>query len=366
MPFLEYFSDPAHAVGSVSGRVVEREIPRSKRYFCPDCGKEFSHDADVADHVIMEHPIPQPSVLFGGRRVTQKWIIRQPPDTSALKFANTTEVRLQTDGGPLRLVSPDDVREVLGRTRDGLLELHLRNRVATRRIDIRVLVPREEEMCHIEEEFVKHLAQAKVTVSDVRAFDEALRAGEAALDYASGLADYVYGVLAKDRAGQTTLPHTVFSDKLKQSLGVVRDFIRDRPLAAVVAGCIRFNLNDFRSEWTPCGAPMLDRAFLTFRQRAVRTESQINLSLGGTGTLRPFCPVDHVTSAILDAAGERDLALSTLRDMMMRQRTLSDEDRVKIQVLLAGCGANMEQEDILEILDDPVFGVWAKEVFANG
>ena len=86
-----------------------------------------------------------------------------------------------------------------------------------------------------------------------------------------GLADYVYGVLAKDGAGQTTLPFSAFLDKLKRSLGILGPF--DRPLAAAVASCIRFNLNDFRSTWRPCGVRTLDRAFWIFRQRSLEKRS---------------------------------------------------------------------------------------------
>ena len=265
MPFLLYTCDPAHAVGSVDGRVITTEFRKS--HLCPECHAEFSREVDLGDHLTTEHPILQPHVLVCGSRAPAKWVIREPLDPSALQIVNATEVYLSTNGNELRRISPEVLRRVLARTRDGVLELHLRNRGAARRYDIRILVPEEGELRHLEDEFIGRLARMDVTVSDVRRFDEALSVGAGAREYASALTDYVYGMLAKDGAGHTTLPFAAFLDKLKRSLGVVRAF--DRPLAAAVASCIRFNLNDFRSAWRPCGVSTLDRAFWIFRQRAL-------------------------------------------------------------------------------------------------
>lgn len=367
MPFLEYAFDPAHATGSTPGRPVATKIAPRRRHRCPECAAEFQCDADLGDHLTIKHPIREPHVLAGGARIPKKWVIRKPMDTSTLKIMHAEKIALTVDGVKSPQVSSEEgLRQVLTRTHEQVLKLRLRNRAASRQFDIRVLIPREEEIRHIEKEFVERLAREKVTVSDVRLFSNALSVGPAAHEYASALADYVFGVLAKDGAGLTTLPYSAFPVKLKQSLSVVRAFVEERPLASVVASCIRFNLNDFRGDWTPCNVPMLDRAFLTFRQRALRiAEGGIQSSFGQTDTPKPFCPVDLMTNTILNAVAKRGPALSTLRDMMTRKSTLSDEDRIKVQVLSAGYEGEMKPADISEILEDPIFGGWAKEVFTN-
>ena len=361
MPFLVYPCDPAHAVGSTDGPVIATELRHSHR--CPECLAEFSCEVDLGDHLTTEHPIPQPHLLLGGTRVPGNWVIRQPVNTAALQIMNATEVDLGINGAPLRSTSAAAFRQVLDRTREAVLELHLRTRGAVQRYDILILIPEEEELQRLESEFMTRLARDDVTVSDVRRFDEALSVGSGAREYASALADYVYGMLAKDRAGQTTLPFEAFPDKLKRSLGILGAF--ERPLATAVASCIRFNLNDFRSAWRPCGVLALDHAFRIFRQRA----------FGGTpdstapwprenGIEHPLCPVDAVTQTILSLV-DAPAPSTALRDMTSRH-DLSDADRVKVYVLLADQVVDVKPEDVAacrEALEyDPVFGKWANSV----
>ena len=359
MTFIIYSCDPAHAAGSVGGRPINVDFRPS--HFCPKCRAEFSREVDLGDHLTTEHPTLQPHVLAAGARMPANWIIRQPVDTSTLKIMNATEMWLGINGGPLRSISFEVVEQVLDRTRDGVLELHLRNGGSSRRYDIRILVPEEEELLLIEEEFTSRLARTDVTISDVRHFDEALSVGAGAREYASALGDYVYGVLAKEGAGQTTLPFAAFPERLKRSLGIVGDF--DRPLAEAVASCIRFNLNDFRSAWRPCGVGILDRAFWIFRQRALGTMPvRLKGSLRQNGWDTPLCPVDAVTQTILDIVDTPVPAVSVLRDMTLRH-DLSDEDRAKVCVLLADQVADLKPGDTaacraaLEF--DPIFRRWA-------
>ena len=367
MPFLVYPCDPAHAVGSTDGPVIAREFRRS--HHCPECPAEFSSEVDLGDHLTTEHPIPQPHLLLGGTRVPGNWVIRQPLNSAALQIMNATETDVGIDGAPLRSTSAAALRQILEGTRVAVLELHLRTRSAFRRYDIRILVPEEEELGRLEKEFMTRLARDDVTVSDVRRFDEAISVGPGAREYASALADYVFGMLAKDGAGQTTLPFAAFPDKLKRSLGILGAF--QRPLALAVASCIRFNLNDFRSAWSPCGVRALDHAFWIFRQRAFGgTSDSTALSPRENGIERPLCPVDAVTQSILSLV-DAPAPLTALRDMTLRH-DLSDADRVKVYVLLAAQVVDVKPEDVADVAAcraaleyDPVFGQWANRVLRD-
>ena len=370
MPFLVYRCDPAHAVGSTDGPVIAKEFRRSHR--CPECSAEFPSEVDLGDHLTTEHPIPQPHLLLGGTRVPGNWVIRQPVNSGALQIMNASEMAVSIDGAPLRATSAAAFRQILDETRVAMLELHLHTRGAFQEYNIRILVPDEEELRRLENEFVTRLARDDVTVSDVRRFDEATSVGPGAREYASALADYVFRMLAKDGAGQTTLPFAAFPDKLKQSLGILGAF--QRPLATAVASCIRFNLNDFRGKWSPSGVRALDHAFGIFRQRAFGgTPDSTALSPPENGIEHPLCPVDAVTQSILGLV-DPPAQLEALRDMTLRH-DLSDADRVKVYVLLAAQVVDVvdtKPEDVADVAAcraaleyDPVFGQWANRVLRD-
>src|SRR5947207_124912 len=74
-------------------------------------------------------------------------------------------------------------------------------------------------------------------------FDESCRPYPSAREYASALADYVFGVLAKDQCGGTTIPFAQYPERYQAALSIVSEF--RRPLARALCACIEFNLNDF-------------------------------------------------------------------------------------------------------------------------
>ena len=362
MPFLLYECDPAHAVGSTAGRVAIKEFKR--RHLCPECHAEFSHDVEVGEHLTTQHPILQPHVLLGGTRIPTNWIVRQPVTTATFRIMNATEVFLGINGNPLRPTSSDEVRELLVQTSDGVLELHLRNRSASQRYNIRVLVPEPDELRRVDAEFAANLARTDVTVSDVRHYGDILSVGPAAREYAAALADYVYGVLAKDGAGQTTLVFEAFVSKFKQSLDIVRAY--DRPLATAIASCIRFNLNDFQGTYRPCGVQVLDRAHQIFQQLSLGNAPRLSHEKPHQATVQtPLCPIDSLTQKILNVVGNPKPNISTLRDMASRP-DLSHEDHVKVCVLIAHLVPDLPPGDAANcqaaLAFDPVFGQWATRV----
>lgn len=366
MAFLLYGCDPAHAVGSTDGPDIVTEFRRS--YPCPDCRAEFEREVDLGEHLTLEHPILQPHLLVAGTRVPAQWTIRQPVDASAVHVMNATEIWLSIDGGSLRQISPETFRQVLTQTRDGVLELHLRSSRASQRYDVRILVPEDEDLRRVEKEFGAHLARTDVTITDVRHFDEALAVGPGAREYASALADYVYGVLAKDGAGHTSLPFAAFLDKFKRSLAVVSSF--ERAFAMAVSSCIRFNLNDFRGAWKPSGVRSLDRAFGVFRQRALgRPPAGASRALRRTEPDIPVCPVDTMTQIILDIVNKNEPSVQALRDLTSRQ-DLSDEDRVKVCVLLVDRSEHLKPAEVAAyrtVLEfDPIFGPWVRQAVLRG
>src|SRR5206468_2743873 len=84
--------------------------------------------------------------------------------------------------------------------------------------------------------------------------------GPGAGEYVEGLADYVRGVLLKDRDRRTGVSagRAEWSAAYKHGLDILLP--RQRPLPKLLCGLMRFALNDFSAWSVDTGFPDLDRA----------------------------------------------------------------------------------------------------------
>lgn len=358
MPFIIYQHDPAHTVGSTD--VQGRTIVLRQKYICRVCSREFDDQASLVDHHHIAHPIRHPVLLLHANPVPLQFTLRQRVDAKSVVTRNCTARRISVNGAPLRDVSDGGLANALAGGGERHVRVELINQGAVETYEIRILVPDEEDLDVIDMAFQAQLAYSDVRMNDVRRFSDELPHAASAREYASALADYVIGVLAKDAAGDCTLSFAQFADRYKESLAVLELF--DRPLARGVAICLRLNLNDFRGPAAHSLNKDLDQSFAWFRNHATGAPWPDDLRPAPrTGAL---CPIDEMTERILKYVAE-PLPAGDVGALRSRPR-VSQADGIKLQLMeadaLLSAGRSREAIPVLSQLQhDHVFGHWARQ-----
>jgi len=355
MAFVLYQHDPAHSFGSVSAEGVTVQLVRT--FSCAECLLPFPSERALSEHIGTAHPIHLPYLTLGGRQLSSAWTLRQRP-SAQLAAVNAETISVHFNDRPLPNGSVALISRLLADNREGVIDVRLANRAVESVYRILLRVPDPAQIEEITSTFSAQLARNDVSVRDVRRFADALHVSEASLDYASGLADYVYGVLAKDGSGGVSLPFSAFREKFLRARAVLGEF--DDPLANAVCSAIKFNLNDFGGPHVSTGVDSLDLAIRYFAARVVGSQRPVATKRVRQPKATPhaLCPIDGSTEWLLRLASGRDAIDATSIPF-----GLSDEDQTKAFVLIAD---KMKQDHVSDaaqylrqLQHDPVFGGWA-------
>jgi hypothetical protein len=212
---------------------------------------------------------------------------------------------------------------------------------AARVVDYRIYVDiaQDPELVKIEDAFLLHLARGEPSRGAVVAFADATSglAGR----YRDGLTSYVFGLLTKDEASETEYPGDALDNAcglLGRSSTLLADYA-DRPVAAAVSLCARFNLNDFAPAQVETGLPAVEAWAAFFRE------------VGSAARATPWptsvppvetdvrCPIDTATHQLIDLSAAWSMPggpieLVTASRQRLTHEVMTTPDRVKLAVVL--------------------------------
>lgn len=358
---------------SVPARLQEPRI----RYDCARCGAAFATPGALSLHLGLEHPQEVPTLYLNGLPATKETTVRQPLPESSLELINCTTCRIRVDGGEWRELTPRALQTEASRSTNANWQLWLSNvrdvdgsdSASTYSFSFRI--PRRDHIDAIDGFFVETLAKEGVTHQDLKRFESFLPSDVPAREYGAALGDYALALLLKDKncGPESLVQFREFAEKMQAALAVLRWFRRPVPLAAT--SCIRFNLNDFCSQWLDPVPLELAPALTFFRAILVETHA-----IGAAAPpeqrvsdARPVCPLDSVSSKILEICrivANRELSDSSQYPVLatMLATPKSADDMTKLQVLSAvvcmNAGANEKARFHLASIEfDHVFGNWA-------
>jgi hypothetical protein len=293
---LEARAGPAHVF-----------VPRIE-FRCSWCQQAFATYEDLCIHTSRKHPLELPTLHLRGEPVLRDHVVRTRLETPDVQLVQCTLCELQVDGGEWRSIEPDEFRRRFSSCSDALWNVRLINDQTGRGAGvsdtyrIRFSIPNSEELDTIDDLFCRMLAIDEPEHGDLAAFDAALPSGSSAREYGTALGDYALGVLLKEkRSGLRSSP------ELKEAIARMRvafETLRlfDRPVAQVVSGVVRFNLNDFRNA-RPTASAELDAGFRFFQQITGTEAADEHPGTGDVGLLvgsrSAICPIDTVSFHLL-------------------------------------------------------------------
>ena len=308
-----------------------RSEPSPRAFACAHCNQLFASVDALRSHRFECHPLRRPVLFLRGQEIGSHPV----RVTRALRSADVTidgcdhatlnGDQVAVEAIPLRLakVSSDVCRLRLSRA-DVAVSFTLEFRVAS-----------ENDLVGVEREFD---TIARAGTLDARAIDAFIGGAsryESAMGYCDGISSYLYGVLAKEKATDSSLTYDSYARLFTKASEQLVPY--DRSLAQTIASVIGFHFNHFR-EAAALGADT------RVGQAASRCADWVAGRLAfPTEQPSPGKPVSHLDRLITDWETERIVGWianpvpSSDRAEEIEsflRRDLAEYDRVKLRMLL--------------------------------
>jgi hypothetical protein len=226
-----------HELAGLGGYVYTPPPP--VRYACEHCSLSFSNLEAVRKHRFEAHPLRQPALFLRGKPVgALPEVLMTPVGPTDVHVEEATSCLL--NGQPLSSMA---LGQQLAAMRCEFANVELRNQGAITRCQLDFRVADEVHLAGVEAAFMRLARDRLLNIQAVSQFNEDCRAYPSAMPYCDGIAQYLYGVMAKERSPESGLKHEDYIQRFLQSSEVLSGF--DKPLARSVRALIAFHFNQF-------------------------------------------------------------------------------------------------------------------------
>jgi hypothetical protein len=306
--------------------------PASPHYPCVHCDESFATLEELRKHRFEAHPLNRPVMFLHGRELgTQPVRITRQLSPADVRIEvcnravlNGVEVPISNLPRALAGISSDVCRVVLSKSGvDAEFELEFR-------------VASEMDLVGVEEQFKRTAIGRRL---DTRAVDEFISAASdfrSAIGYCDGICAYLYGVLAKERAPDSSLSYEAYRGKFSAAAEELADY--DRPLARTIGSLIEFHFNHFRESAVRLPHSRVGRVAGRYADW-IESRSQAPKMFAVEDT-----PVSHLEALVTDWETEKivlwgirplpDLSKDVDDIELFLKRDLAEFDRVKLHILL--------------------------------
>ena len=216
-----------------------RSKPSPPSFPCAHCGQIYRSVDELRQHRFESHPLRRPTLFLRGQELgthpvrvtcnlTKDDVNAEGCDRA---FLNGNEISVRALPRKLTGISSDVCRLVLSKA-DVSAEFTLDFRIAS-----------EEDLIGVETQFKRTAIGRRL---DIRAVDEFIAATSgfgSALGYCDGICSYLYGVLAKERASDSSLPYEAYVGKFNKAAEELLAY--ERLLARTIGSLIEFHFNHF-------------------------------------------------------------------------------------------------------------------------
>ncbi len=336
--------------------------PSAPEFRCEQCGDSFPTFDQLRSHRFEKHPAVRPVLFVRGREVGSSPLrVTRSIRATDVRTLHTSAARL--NGRPLPL---DDLGHQLAKMSSTVVDLQLAGDIVT---DFRLVfeIALDRDIAGVERCFENAAHRGRLDRRAVEDFIGAARAFPTALAYCDGICEYLYGVLAKERSAESSLPFHEYREKFNRAADVLRDV--DRPLARLIQGLVAFHFNHFPVAALCSPSTRLAAASGRYTGWILRS-SNTDAVTAGPNTLS----VDRLLTD-LDTEQIIRWALSPSEDTLCQavdietaiDRDIPEFDRVKLRVLLAEvygkAGRFVDaQRHARELRNNPTLGPWAESV----
>jgi hypothetical protein len=214
-------------------------IPRAPSYACSLCANEFSSEDALHKHRLEAHPLRRPALFIDGVELgSRRHRVTQAVVASAVRTENCMAATVNGEA-----IKPTRLGHVLSEVRDDVCRVVLSKDGIHARFEIEVNVASKQDLEGVEQEFRVLVRNRRLDLRAIEEFIAATRPFKSAIGYCDGICSYLYGLLAKERAPDSSLPYEAYSARFSQADEKLATY--DRPLGRTIGALIEFHFNHF-------------------------------------------------------------------------------------------------------------------------
>lgn len=236
------FHEQAEERGGTSRQLRPPSFP------CQICRVEFSSQADLRIHTFEGHPIERPVLVLNGREcgrgrltityetATRDWVIR-----------NADAVWI--NGHPMPAVK---AVEFLSARRNGVVDVILGNGHVKLEFHFEFALAEADDLDGVDAALKHLVGGAELSPRTIDDFIMRCKRYPTGWRYYSGLADYLYGVFAREKDAESVTgadrEGARYEERYNGAVGILGTF--DRPPAEAICGIVAFHYNQFERAMT--------------------------------------------------------------------------------------------------------------------
>lgn len=342
----------------------EAIVPTPPVYRCKHCDEAFGSPYELHTHRFEQHPYSRPVLFIRDIEVgTTPLRITKPLIKDDIQISHCDHAWI--NGVPL---SPSDISDQLVATTNDTVTIKLANEGVSAEFSLRLAIASEDDLDGVDRCFLDVARRGRL---DKRSIEDFIRAAEvfsSSTGYVDGICEYFYGVLAKERSVDSSLPYDAYREKFTRADEALKDF--DRPLARVIGALIAFHFNRFIDSRDLAGKSRVGIA-------SERFERWIAKDTAGADALLARDFDAGIEKLVTDYESERIIAWCVADSQSLKPhakdieslicRDIPEFDRTKLRVLLAELYANHGNRDkaashARDLRNNPTFGQWAESV----
>ena len=237
--------------------------PLPPSYPCPTCGLEFSSERDFRVHAFEGHATPRPILVLRGRECGSSRLT-VTAETSTGDWVTKNAQSVAVNG---RLTAADQAVAFLASQRSGVTDVTLTNGDVSRTFEFEFALADEADLDGVDAALDRLIDGGELGFRAIDDFIMRSKRYPTASRYMSGLANYLYGVLAREGAAEVGILDKScdlgYQAKYDQAVGTLGSF--DRAPAEAICGIVAFHYNQFDRAMTKTKSQRVAEVSLRFQ-----------------------------------------------------------------------------------------------------
>jgi hypothetical protein len=240
-----------------------RPEPVPPTYPCTQCGQVFLTPDDLSVHLFDGHVTTRPLLVLRGRECGRSRLsvisTTQPDDWS---FRNFHHIRVNGCSA-----SESDAKSLLSSASVGVVSVVLQGERADQEFEFSFTIANESDLRGVDEGLHGLVQGRSLTINAIEAFLDRTASYTTARRYRDGIANYLYGVLAREGSRESGLLRSRgelpgYTSRFDEAVSTLGEF--DRPAAEAICGLVAFHYNQFDLALRKTRSPRVARAARRF------------------------------------------------------------------------------------------------------